>query len=78
MMQIVFNNPVLYVADYPAQNGVEIIDKRHGVGAFIRDAAAQRFREDFTQFVSGEPDIEAFGDFIDDYQALLNQPALMH
>jgi len=78
MIQIVFNNPVLYVADYPAQNGVEVIDKRNGVGAFIRDAAAQRFREDFGQFVSGEPDIEAFGDFIDHYQVLFNQPAILH
>lgn len=77
-MQIVFNNPVLYVVDYPAQDAVEVIDKRHGVGAFIRDEAAQRFREELRTFVSQDPDIEAFDDFIDHYQALMTHPAVYH
>lgn len=77
-MQMVFNNPVLYVADYPAQDGVEIIDKRSGSGAFLRDGAAQRFREAFVQLMSGEPDLEAFEAFIDDYEPMLNQPVVFH
>ena len=77
-MQVVFNDPVLYVADYPALNGVEIIDKRSGTGAFIRDAAAQRFREEFKELMSGSPDIAAVDEFIDHYQALLTQPAVLH
>lgn len=78
MMQVVFNNPVLYVADYPAEDGIEVIDKRSGVGAFLRDAAAQRFRREFGELMSGEPDIEDVDDFIDHYVALMRQPAVLH
>jgi hypothetical protein len=78
MMQVVFNDPVLYVADYPAQDGVEIIDKRSGVGAFLRDETAQRFRREFGELMAGEPDLEAVDDFIEHYQDLMRQPAVLH
>lgn len=77
-MQVVFNNPVLYVVDYPAQDGIEVIDKRTGVGTFMRDAAAERFKRELHDFVQGDPDIDAFDDFIDHYAALLTQPAIYH
>ena len=77
-MQMVFNNPVLYVADYPAQDGIEIIDKRSGSGAFLRNGAAQRFRAAFVEFMSQEPDLEAFEEFIDDYEPMLTQRAVYH
>lgn len=77
-MQMVFNNPVLYVADYPAQDGIEIIDKRSGSGAFLRNGAAQRFRAAFVEFMSGEPDLDAFEEFIDDYEPMLTQRAVYH
>ena len=34
-MNVVCNNPVLYVVDYPAQDAVEVIDKRSGNGRAI-------------------------------------------
>lgn len=77
-MNVVFNNQLLYVAEYPGQDAVEIIDKRNGVGGLIRDAAAQRFRDEFSELMAGTPDAEDFGEFIDHYQALLNQPAIYH
>lgn len=77
-MMIVFDSPVLYVADYPVQGGVEIIDKRNGSGGFLRDAAAQRFRSAFRKLLAQEPDVEAVADFIDAFDPMLNQPALVH
>jgi hypothetical protein len=77
-MQIVFNNPIFYVADYPAQDGVEIVDKRNGSSCFLRDGAAQRFREAFVEFMSGEPDMDACEDFIDQYDAMPGQPVIYH
>ena len=29
-MQVVFNHPMMYVIDYPAEDAVEILDKRAG------------------------------------------------
>jgi hypothetical protein len=75
---IVFDNPVLHVVDYPAQDAVEVIDKRVNKGVLMRDGAAQRFRSELRELVSGQPDMEAFGDLIDDYGSLFNQPAVYH
>ncbi|MBL8471037.1 MAG: DUF3567 family protein [Rhodocyclaceae bacterium] len=76
-MQIVFNDASLYVVDYPAQEAIEVIDKRSGRGAFIRDDAARRFRADLNSFVeAGEPD--ALDEFIGHYIALMHQPAIYH
>ena len=77
-MMIVFDNPVLHVVDYPAQDAVEVIDKRVNKGVLMRDGAARRFRDELRALVSGESDMEAFGDLIDDYGSLFNQPAIYH
>lgn len=77
-MMIVFDNPVMHVVDYPAQDAVEVIDKRVNKGVLMRAGAAERFRTELKALVSGEPDIEAFGDLLEEYGSLLNQPAVYH
>ncbi|MBI4754922.1 MAG: DUF3567 family protein [Betaproteobacteria bacterium] len=77
-MQIVFNDPVLYIVDYPAQDAVEVIDKRHGLGALLRDEAARRFRREFRSLLDSDGEGEAYDDFLTRYQALLTQPAVYH
>ena len=39
-MHIMFNNPLVYVVEYSGLEAVEVIDKRVGRGALIRDDAA--------------------------------------
>lgn len=78
LMQVVCNNPLLYVADYPQHDGVEIIDKRSGVGAFMRHETAQRFRREFHKLVAQEPDAAAVEEFLGRYAALMNQRAVYH
>ncbi len=77
-MMIVFDNPVMHVVDYPAQDAVEVIDKRVNKGVLMRDGAAQRFRSELRALVSGQPDIEAFGELLEEYGPLLTQPAIYH
>ncbi len=77
-MMIVFDNPVMHVVDYPAQDAVEVIDKRVNQGVLMLDGAAERFRAELKALVSGEPDIEAFDELLDEYQTLLIQPAIYH
>lgn len=77
-MMIVFDNPVLHVVDYPAQDAVEVIDKRVNRGVFMRAEAAHRFRSELHHLVETDPDIEAFDDFLDEYQSLFSQPAIYH
>ncbi|MBL8504015.1 MAG: DUF3567 family protein [Rhodocyclaceae bacterium] len=77
-MMIVFDNPVMHVVDYPAQDAVEVIDKRVNKGVLMRNGAAERFRSELKALVSGDPDIEAFDALLDEYQTLLSQPAIYH
>lgn len=77
-MMIVFDNPVLHVVDYPAEHAVEVIDKRVNKGVLMRDGTAERFRAELKALVSGDPDIEAFDDLLEEYGSLINQPAVYH
>jgi hypothetical protein len=77
-MRIVFNNPVLYVVDYPQLDAVEVIDKRKGLGMLMRDETAQRFRREFSSIVEASEGEGDFDGFIDQYGALLTQPAVYH
>ena len=77
-MMIFVDNPVMHVFDYPAQDAVELIDKRVNKGVLMRNGAAERFRSELKALVSGDPDIEAFDALLDEYQTLLSQPAIYH
>ncbi len=79
-MNIVCNNAVLYVVDYPGIDAVEVIDKRSGCGALIRAEAAQRFRREWNEWgkqmeAGDESDVD---DFIGHYGALLTQRLVHH
>lgn len=77
-MRIVFNNPVLYVVDYPQFDAVEVIDKRKGMGMLMRDETAQRFRRELSTVVEEAEEAEDFDGLIDQYGALMTQPAVYH
>ncbi len=77
-MQVVFNNPMMYVIDYPAEDAVEILDKRAGRVGLMQGATADRFRREFNEFLSEERDEDQLADFMDAYSAVMNQSALRH
>lgn len=76
-MNVVFNNPMAYVVDYPGFDAVELIDKRSGRGALMREGTARRFRAEFEQW-SHAPDPDAFEVLLEHYRALLTHPAVYH
>lgn len=76
-MNVVCNNPILYVVDYPALDAIEVIDKRSGRGGLIRAEAAQRFRLALQDMAESQ-DPDDFERFIDDYDALLMQRVVYH
>jgi len=77
-MNVLFNNPLLYVIDYPSHNALEILDKRNGRMGLLRGATADRMRGEFSDFLTQEHDEEEFEEFIDSYQAVLVQPVSRH
>ncbi len=76
-MEVVCNNPVLYVVDFPGFDVIEVIDKRIGRGTVFRDAAARRFRTELAELSMSE-ETSDFDELIDHYLTLLNQPAVYH
>lgn len=77
-MEVVFNHPLMYVIEYPAQDVVEMLDKRAGRVGVMRGAVAERFRHDFGIFLSAERNEEQLAEFIDAYSAVLDQPVSRH
>jgi hypothetical protein len=77
-MHIMFNNPLVYVVEYAGLEAVEVIDKRIGRGALIRDDAAKRFREELKGLVDHEVGPEEFEAFMVPWEALMTQPAIYH
>ncbi len=77
-MNIMLNNPVLYVVDYPNVDAVEVIDKRRGVGMLFRDEAARRFRQELRELSASATAMDDFENWIADYDTLMTQPAIYH
>jgi hypothetical protein len=77
-MNVLFNNPLLYVIDYPGHDALEILDKRNGRVGLLRGATADRMRGEFKEFLTQEHNQEEFEDFIDSYEAILDQPVSRH
>jgi hypothetical protein len=77
-MNVLFNNPLLYLIDYPGQDALEILDKRSGRMGFVRGATAERIRFEFGNFLMEDHDQEEFEDFIDSYGSILDHPLTRH
>lgn len=75
-MHVVCNSPILYVVEYPGLDAFEVIDKRFGRGGFIRAEAAQRFRRELGELNAEDDESDAIDALIDQYDALLTQPAI--
>jgi hypothetical protein len=77
-MNVLFNNPLLYVIDYPGHDALEILDKRNGRMGLLRGETADRMRGEFSLFLTQEHNEEEFEEFIDSYEAVLDQPVSLH
>ena len=77
-MNVLFNNKLLYVIDYPGHDALEILDKRNGRMGLLRGTTADRMRNEFGEFLMKEHDQEEFENFIDSYEAILNHSVSRH
>jgi hypothetical protein len=77
-MNVLFNNPQLYVIEYPGLDALEILDKRNGRMGLLRGATAERMRGEFGEFLTQEHNEEEFEEFIDSYVGILDQPVSRH
>jgi hypothetical protein len=77
-MHVLFNNPQLYVIDYPGLDALEILDKRNGRMGLLRGATAERMRLEFGEFLTHDHNQEEFDDFMDSHEGILEHPVSRH
>ena len=77
-MHVLFNNPLLYLIDYPGHDALEILDKRNGRMGLVRGATAARMRIEFGNFLSEDHNQEEFEDFIDTFEIVLDHSVTLH
>lgn len=60
------------------QGGYEITDKPAKREIFIGGEMAESFRQQVRQLIATEPSMEEIDDFLGNYDALMNQPVVLH
>lgn len=77
MMHIVYSSPRYSVVEYPEQNGIELINRERGMGAFIQGDVAVAFRASMEGTIGETPTEEEVDEFIGDFEVLM-KPVSLH
>ena len=77
-MRIVYNSDQYYVAEYPGQDGLELVDKRTSRGTYFNGDVAHKFADAMNAAVSEDSSAEHVDEFLDSFSVLLNSPVVYH
>ncbi|MBX3666470.1 MAG: DUF3567 family protein [Burkholderiales bacterium] len=77
-MRIVYNSEQYYVAEYPGQQGLELVDKRSSRGTFFHGDVAEKFANAMNAAAGEEASTEHIDEFLDNFSVLLNFPVVYH
>ena len=77
-MRIVYNSEQYYVAEYPGQDGLELVDKRSSRGTYFQGDVAKNFVDALNAAVGEQASIERIDEFLDGFSILLNSPVVYH
>lgn len=77
-INVVYSSPHYYVAEYPGQNGFELINRQHGRGTFLLGNIATSFRQSLADVIAISPSVETVDEFLGNFDGLMNQPAVYH
>lgn len=78
-MNMVFSSDNYWVLAYPAEHGIELVDKTSGRSMFIQGAAAERFRDSINEIVADTGnDSDEIEDYLDECCAGYAVPFVFH
>lgn len=77
-MHIVYNSDQFEVLAYPAEHGLELVDKAGQRSLFIQGEIADRFHQSMREVVGEGVDSETVDDFLDEYCSGSAQPIIFH
>ena len=76
-MNVLYDSGSYYVTEFPGC-GIELVDKRAGLGGYLNGAVERQFRAGMAHLFSGDPNDESVDEFLGGYQALLTNPMVIH
>lgn len=76
-MNVLYDNGDYYVTEFPGW-GIELVDTRTGLGAYLEGALAHRFRAGMAHLMASGQDAEMLEAFVGGYRALLTNPIVFH
>jgi len=77
-MRIVYNSDQYYIAEYPGQQGLELVDKRTSRGTYFQGDVAENFANAMNVVVDADSSEEHVDEFLDSFSVLLNSPVVYH
>lgn len=77
-MRIVYNSDQYYIAEYPGQQGLELVDKRTSRGTYFQGDVAENFANAMNAVVTADSSEEHVDEFLDSFSVLLNSPVVYH
>lgn len=77
-MRIVYNSEQYYVAQYPGQDGLELVDKHNSRGTYFQGDVARKFADALNAAAGEAESTEQVDTFLDNFRVLLNSPVVFH
>jgi hypothetical protein len=78
MMNVIYSSENYYVVEYPGERAYELVDKCGRRGRFFQGEVAVRFMESMQSAVAEDASFEHVDEFLGGFDALLDQPVLVH
>lgn len=78
MMNVLYNSANYVVVEYSGQEGIELVDKAAGRGAFFDGLMARKFRSHIQHLFDESPTVDSVDAFLGHYDALLTTAVVYH
>jgi hypothetical protein len=77
-MNVLYDSPHFYMAEFAGSEGIELVDKSAGRSGFLEGDVAHRLRASMLHLFSDDPSVESVDEFLGNYDALLTNPVVLH
>ena len=77
-MNVLYDSKHFYMAEFPGWEGIELVDKSAGRVGFLEGDVAIKLRASMANLFSDSPSIESVDEFLENYDALLTNPVVLH
>ena len=77
-MNVLYDSKHFYMAEFPGRAGIELVDKAAGRVGFLEGDVAHKLRASMVHLFSDSPTFESVDEFLETYDALLNNPVVLH